>query len=388
MEGKTYTTREIWCKNGDANIYGIAYVPDTNKKAPLVIFSHELGNSHTSGERYAERLAEAGYAAYVFDFCGGTVGGNKSDGSNVGMSVMTEASDLEAVLEAAATWDFVDSDRIVLLGGSQGAVVTSVVGCRNANKIAGMMLMYPPLTIPDDMHAMFSSKESVPEEFDLFGGWIRVGRNYATDVWDLDCFRNLAGYAGDVLLLHGDRDTTVDISVSRRATEVIPHCEFQTIAGGGHEFFGPQFEDAVGHILSYMERHVAGDVEGSATSEQSAQSAKPSLRIGDTSVDVEWEDNESAAALMQLASSSPLTIQMSRYGGFEQVGSIGQSLPRNDSQMTTEAGDIVLYSGNQIVVFYGSNSWAYTKLGHISDKSAQEMADLLGNGDVVLTIGG
>ena len=388
MEGKTYTTREIWCKNGDANIYGIAYVPDTNKKAPLVIFSHELGNSHTSGERYAERLAEAGYAAYVFDFCGGTVGGNKSDGSNVGMSVMTEASDLEAVLEAAATWDFVDSDRIVLLGGSQGAVVTSVVGCRNANKIAGMMLMYPPLTIPDDMHAMFSSKESVPEEFDLFGGWIRVGRNYATDVWELDCYRNLAGYAGDVLLLHGDRDTTVDISVSRRAAEVIPHCEFQTIAGGGHEFFGPQFEDAIGHILSYMERHVAGDVEGSATSEQSAQSAKPSLRIGDTSVDVEWEDNESAAALMQLASSSPLTIQMSRYGGFEQVGSIGQSLPRNDSQMTTETGDIVLYSSNQIVVFYGSNSWAYTKLGHISDKSAQEMADLLGNGDVVLTIGG
>ena len=384
VSDKAYTTREIWCKNGEANIYGVAYVPSTKGKVPLVIFSHELGNSHTAGERYAERLAEAGYAAYVFDFCGGTVGGNKSDGSNVGMSVMTEVSDLEAVLDAAATWDFVDPDRIALLGGSQGAVVTSVAGSRNPDKIAGMMLMYPPFTIPDDVHAAFPSKESVPEEFDLFGGWIHVGRNYATDVWDLDCYRNLAGYEGDVLLLHGDRDTTVDISVSKRAAEVIPSCEFHIIADGGHGFFGPQFEDAMGHILSYMERHV----EGSATSEQPARSVKPSLKIGDTSVSVEWEDNESVAALMQLASASPLTIQMSMYGGFEQVGSIGQSLPRDDSQMTTEAGDIVLYSGNQIVVFYGSNSWAYTKLGHISDKSAQEMADLLGNGDVTITIGG
>jgi hypothetical protein len=74
------------------------------------------------------------------------------------------------------------------------------------------------------------------------------------------------------------------------------------------------------------------------------------------------------------------------YGGFEQVGSIGTSLPRNDVQTTTEAGDIVLYSGNQIVVFYGSNSWAYTRLGKVTDKSKAEMSELLGNGDVMITV--
>lgn len=73
------------------------------------------------------------------------------------------------------------------------------------------------------------------------------------------------------------------------------------------------------------------------------------------------------------------------YGGFEQVGSIGQSISRDDKQITTEFGDIVLYSGNQIVVFYGSNSWAYTKLGHIG-LSEEELTKLLGNGDVVLEI--
>jgi hypothetical protein len=74
------------------------------------------------------------------------------------------------------------------------------------------------------------------------------------------------------------------------------------------------------------------------------------------------------------------------YGGFEQVGSIGQRLPRNDSQTTTQSGDIVLYAGDQIVVFYGSNSWAYTRLGHVTNKSDEEMAQLLGNGDVQITI--
>ena len=110
------------------------------------------------------------------------------------------------------------------------------------------------------------------------------------------------------------------------------------------------------------------------------------MKIGDTTVAVDWEENESVAALRELVKDKPLTVQMSMYGGFEQVGSLGTSLPRNDSQTTTAAGDIVLYSGNQIVVFYGSNSWAYTRLGHVTDKTAAEMTELLGNGNVTITI--
>ena len=87
-----------------------------------------------------------------------------------------------------------------------------------------------------------------------------------------------------------------------------------------------------------------------------------------------------------LCESGPLTIQASMYGGFEQVGSIGARLPSDDAQITTAAGDVVLYSSNQIVVFYGSNSWAYTRLGRITDRNAAEMAALLGNGNVTITI--
>ena len=128
--------------------------------------------------------------------------------------------------------------------------------------------------------------------------------------------------------------------------------------------------------------------ETSSDTADSKENSEMIMLIGDTLVTVEWEQNESVEALRQLVSENPLTIRMSMYGGFEQVGSIGQSLPRNDVQTTTSAGDIVLYSGDQIVVFYGSNSWAYTRLGHITSQSADGMAELLGNGDVTITIEG
>ncbi len=108
--------------------------------------------------------------------------------------------------------------------------------------------------------------------------------------------------------------------------------------------------------------------------------------INESEVAVDWEDNGSVEALRELVSGGPLTVQMSMYGGFEQVGSLGADLPRNDKQTTTQAGDIVLYSGDQIVIFYGSNSWAYTRLGRVADRSAAEMAKLLGSGDVTITL--
>ena len=109
------------------------------------------------------------------------------------------------------------------------------------------------------------------------------------------------------------------------------------------------------------------------------------MMIGETPVTVAWENNESVEALKTLAEEG-LRIDMSMYGGFEQVGSIGQSLPRDDQQTTTASGDIVLYSGNQLVVFYGSNSWAYTRLGHITDQTPEQMKALLGSGDVTITL--
>ena len=143
-------------------------------------------------------------------------------------------------------------------------------------------------------------------------------------------------------------------------------------------------EEASGHVDQTSEP-VPETPEQSNGSTEDVGMKKLRMAIDGTEVSVIWEENESVTALMNLVGEAPITIQMSMYGGFEQVGPIGTSLPRNDVQITTEAGDIVLYSGNQIVVFYGSNSWAYTRLGHV-DLSAVEMSELLSHGDVTVTL--
>ena len=110
------------------------------------------------------------------------------------------------------------------------------------------------------------------------------------------------------------------------------------------------------------------------------------MYINDSRVDVSWADNATVSKLRGLAGEKLIEIQMRRYGGFEQVGEIGKDLPRADVQMTTAPGDIVLYSGNQIVVFSGTNTWAYTRLGHIEGKTAEELEQILGKNDIKLTI--
>ena len=111
-----------------------------------------------------------------------------------------------------------------------------------------------------------------------------------------------------------------------------------------------------------------------------------SMSIDDTDVTVVWEDNESVMALKEFIADKPLVIDASAYGGFEQVGSLGTTLPSDDEQIQTKAGDIMLYSSDQIVVFFGTNSWSYTPLGRITDKSDQELEDLLKGDNVKIKL--
>ena len=109
------------------------------------------------------------------------------------------------------------------------------------------------------------------------------------------------------------------------------------------------------------------------------------LTIDATAVDVQWENNAAVTELYALAQNA-ITVNTSAYGGFEQVGSLPQSFSRNDVQTTTQPGDIALYSGNQLVIFFGSNSWSYTKLGHIKGLSADELTVLLDKDQTVIEL--
>ncbi len=110
---------------------------------------------------------------------------------------------------------------------------------------------------------------------------------------------------------------------------------------------------------------------------------KMTLQIGNSSFTATLENNPAVDAFVEMMNDSPIIIQMNDYSGFEKVGSLGTNLPADDKQTTTHAGDIVLYNENQIVIFYGSNSWSYTRLGKIDDLSGWE--DALGSGDITVT---
>ena len=112
------------------------------------------------------------------------------------------------------------------------------------------------------------------------------------------------------------------------------------------------------------------------------------ITISGKTLPVSIENNAATKALVEALKKASITYTASDYGGFEKVGSLGRSLPTSNSQITTQAGDVILYSGNQIVLFYGSNSWSYTRLGKIRYSSLDELKSFLkaGKGDISVTL--
>ena len=132
----------------------------------------------------------------------------------------------------------------------------------------------------------------------------------------------------------------------------------------------------------------AGNQESENKEEEKEQTEmKMNVQIGEYTFTATLEENAAVEELIEMMKEGPVTIQMDDYSGFEKVGSLGRSLTTSNSQTTTSAGDIVLYNGNNIVMFYGSNSWSYTRIGRIDDLS--DWKEALGKGSItaVFTIG-
>lgn len=110
------------------------------------------------------------------------------------------------------------------------------------------------------------------------------------------------------------------------------------------------------------------------------------IKVGDHILKATLVQNSSVDALRQTLSKGPITINMRDYGSMEKVGSLGMDLPQNNEQITTESGDIILYQGNAFVIYYAPNSWNFTRLGKINNISAEELKEILGDGNVSVTL--
>jgi len=134
----------------------------------------------------------------------------------------------------------------------------------------------------------------------------------------------------------------------------------------------------------------AASAESGASPQSGAASAEHvdsfAIGVGDTQLVVTLADTDAARALAEKLQEGPVTVSLHAYGGFEKVGPLPWGLPASDEQTAAQPGDVMLYQGNQITVFTGSNSWAYTRLGHIEGATSESLLEVLGDGDVKVAL--
>jgi len=245
MAQKNYIEKKFTCERGGLTIRGLLFEPNNTSKAnnegklPVAIVSHMFMVNYKMTVKYARFLAEEGYLSVCYDFNGGGLF-SKSDGKSVDMSVLTEVADLEAVVQAVLKHEKADASRLTLMGCSQGGFVSALVAAKHPEMVEKLVLFYPALSIPEDSRKgqMLMAKfdpNNVPEVIKC--GFMKLGRQYVTDVNKMDAFQEIAAYEGPVLILHGTADTAVDVSNSKKAAEVYKNARLELIEGAGHGFF-------------------------------------------------------------------------------------------------------------------------------------------------------
>lgn len=238
---------------------GFILRPVKEGRIPAVIVSHGFGRCTRNTKKYARVFIDEGYAAICFDFY--MSGSGKSSGSSLGMSVLTEKTDLLNVLDYVKGLDYVDQTRITLAGCSQGGLVSALAAAERQSEVERLVLYYPALCIPDDARRghMINAKfdpDHVPERFRAL--FVRLGAKYALDAQGLDPFREICGFTKPVLIVHGTRDKLVDIRYSCRAAQIYPNCRLVEVEGD-HGFIFSGFSQGKRATLEFLHTQDRGE---------------------------------------------------------------------------------------------------------------------------------
>ncbi len=254
--------RVFYCENVDGyQIYGKLYSQDDGCPHPTVICSHGFTSSTIETTRFALKVAEIGMNAVAFDFCGGGFKSQSEGSFEDYMTPITETMDLKSVYEQIMTFDEVDESKIYLLGCSQGGFVSSLVSSQV--DIAGLILIYPALCIPDDarkgsMQIMKFDPNNIPDHIGTSP--MRVSGDYPRSVIKIDIYQEIVKYHGPVFLAHGTDDAIVPFSYAEKANEAYikngNDIDYLVIEHGDHGFHaGNYFEIAVEGMQKFLKKH-------------------------------------------------------------------------------------------------------------------------------------
>lgn len=226
------TVREMPCRNGSNEIYGLLYTPaEAGENLPAVVLSHGYNATALDMTDMAEELARKGFAAYCYDFCGGAAA-SKSGGSTLDMSIMSEMSDLNSVISMLRTSGLADTERIFLYGESQGGLVSALTAAGAEHKIAGMTLLYPALCIPDNWLGV--SAEDMTPYVDFMG--MQLSGKFREGLPEFDIFSEIAKFSEAVLVHHGSCDSVVAAAYSEKLCSMLENCRLAIYENEGHGF--------------------------------------------------------------------------------------------------------------------------------------------------------
>ncbi len=214
-------------------------------RKPSVLVSHGFNGCCADLYGQAEAFARAGIHAFVFDFCGGGERTSSDGRLSEMMTPETEKADLKLVLSHVRSRPEADPSRIFLLGESQGGFISTLAAEELPEAVRGLILWFPALMIPD------ASRERLEKGIDRVFG-VRLSPDFDPIAAAIDPWAKMPDYPGRVLLIHGDADPVVPLSVSRRALSLFPDAELLVLPGAGHGFGGTDLETALGRSAAFI----------------------------------------------------------------------------------------------------------------------------------------
>ncbi len=241
------------CQRDGLTIRGLCFMPE-GTNLPVAVMSHEFMTSYDFTKKYAQWFAERGYAAFCFDFCGGSLPG-RSDGTTMEMTVFTEVEDLKAVIEYAWSLPQTQSGTVTLLGCSQGGLVSTFVAAEWKERVRRLILFYPGFSATDDLKrgtdffrdfdpndiADVIHYESVPISGEFFKA-----------IMNVDLFGIISQYDGEVLIVHCTGDPLVNFHYSEVAKDTFPNARLKAIMDEQHVFSGGNVDLALSYVDEFI----------------------------------------------------------------------------------------------------------------------------------------
>lgn len=242
--------RSLWIENGGRKIYGVLNRPVTAQgRLPIAIVSHGFNGTHHFAQDYFGPLAELGYMTYAFDFPCGSVF-SRSDSNTMNMSVLDEQSDLRAIVNYFRRQPYVNPERIVLIGESQGGLVSALTAAQMRKEVSRLVLIYPALCIPDNWNERYPRQEDIPDTTLMWG--VPMGRRYFEEVRGMKVFDRIPKFHRPVLIVQGDADPVVSMEDSRRAVKLYKDARLHVIPGAGHGFKPNERKEAIEQIKAFL----------------------------------------------------------------------------------------------------------------------------------------